>query len=200
MNHSIFFGFVLAVSSGAALAQDSSFGAGLGLSTFGPTLEGTYRIQPNLGVRGVAFVPLSGDLNDVEVADDFEIDGDVSTGAFALMADYYPTGQGWRISGGLFFASDDLVSGTVTDTTSGDTFSGSLSMKEEVAPIITGGYTHVFRNNVYLSGEIGAIFSGFEATSNSTDADVIADIAEINGELDDLPAYPYIAVTLGFSF
>jgi len=189
----------LAFAATTASAQDASYGVGVGLSTFGPTLEGTYKIQPGINMRGIVYIPLSAEFTDSEVTDDYDITGEANTGAFALMGDYYPTGQGWRISGGLFFAPDEIVSGTFDDNM-GTSFSGSLQMENEVAPIIAGGYQYDFNNNMYVSGEIGAIFSGFSATTTSTDAAVLSDVADINDELDDLPAYPYIAVTVGFSF
>lgn len=184
----------------AAQSSAQDYSAGAGLTTFGPTIEGSYTIQPGLDVRGIGFIPLSGSLSGEEVADDYTLDGEVETGAIAIMADYYPTGAGWRISGGLFFAPNALASGVITETATGDTFSGSLEMDNSVAPIITGGYRHTFDNNVYVSGDIGVIVSGFSVESDATDAATQADIAEINAELDDLPVYPFVGISVGFSF
>lgn len=186
---------LLLASAVPVVAQDIS--AGLGLSTFGPTIEGSYAIQDNLSVRGIGFIPLSASDSGIEVDDDYTLDGEVSTGAFAVLADYYPTGQGWRISGGLLFAPDDFVTGTFTGP---ETFDGSFGMDRDVAAMVSGGYQYDFANGIYISGEVGAIFSGFNVESNSTDAAVQADIADINADLDDVPAYPYLGVTVGFTF
>lgn len=189
---------VFAASLAASSASAQEYSAGLGLSTFGPTLEGSYSITPNLNVRGIGFIPLSASFDDIEV-DDFTLDAKISTGAFAVMADYYPTGQGWRVSGGLFFAPNELLSGTFTETLApANTFVGELNMENSVAPIITGGYQYDFDSGWYVSGELGAIISGFKASSPS--AANAGDIADINAELDDYPVYPYIAVSVGFTF
>ena len=186
---------LLFASTIPAFAQDIS--AGLGLSTFGPTLEGSYTIQDNLNVRGIGFIPLNVSESDIEIDDDYTLDGEVSTGAFAVLADYYPMGQGWRVSGGLLFAPDDFVTG---DFNGPENFSGSFGMDRDVAAMVAGGYQYNFSNGVYVSGELGAIISGFNVESDSTDAAVQADIAEINDELDDIPAYPYLGLTVGFNF
>lgn len=186
--------FALVLSTGMAHAQDGSYGAGLGLTTFGPALEGNYTLNNGINMRGVLYVPLNIDIGEQEIGDGDTIVGDVNTGAFALLADYYPTGQGWRVSGGLFVAPNDVVSGTISDASAGTTYEGSLSMDKAIAPIITGGYRYDFDNNVYVSGELGAIFSGFTAESDT------GDVSELNDELDKLDFLPYIAVTVGMTF
>lgn len=196
-NHLVILTFAASLSAGMASSEE--YGAGIGLSSFGPTLEGRYAIKPNLDLRGIGYIPLSTSLDDIEVEDGYTLDGKANSGAFALMADYYPTSKGWRVSGGLFFARDSIVSGTFSKPGE-PSFDGDFGMKRKVAPIIAGGYRHVFKNNIYLSGELGAIFSGFRVSSDSTDATVQSNIDDINTELDSLAAYPYVAITVGMNF
>lgn len=77
-------------------------------------------------------------------------------------------------------------------------FVGELNMEKSFAPIVAGGYRYDFDSGWYLSGDLGVIVSGFEAsTASGANA---SDIADINAELDDFPAYPYIAFSVGYTF
>lgn len=101
-----------ALCTSAATAQDvGDTSIAFGVSGFGGSVEAAYRIDPSIGVRGAYWggVSLSYQEDDGET----DIEGDVRLGGLALLADYYPTQSGWRISGGVFFSTGEFeASGT----------------------------------------------------------------------------------------
>ena len=212
---------VTAVLGGSAVsAQDvGQVTVGAGVSTFGANLEAAYQIDPSFRVRGV----LAG-LPGLDIlTDTFEEDGttytyDATVGAVALLADYYPVNSGWRVSGGVMFnqtsfdANGVLSAGnqfTLDDGTVFDTGSVDISAQfvQEISPMITTGYDYRFSNNWILSGEVGAIYTGgltFEATSDNAllqaEIDSDSDIEQARDDLAEFKFYPYLAITVGYSF
>ena len=73
--------------------------------------------------------------------------------------------------------------------------------------MITTGYDYRFSNNWILSGEVGAIYTGgltFEATSDNAllqaEIDSDSDIEQARDDLAEFKFYPYLAITVGYSF
>ncbi len=208
---------VSALISTAAQAQDvgdMTFSAGV--STFGGNLEATYRIDPVIRLRGALMGGFAYD--GTETDDDgntYEIDANL--GAIALLADYYPYNNGWRISGGLLFNNTDF-SGTATASATdpidvnGQSYdSGSLTASakfaKEVSPMITTGYDYGFADNWMLSAEVGAIYTGgidLDVTAGGaipqSEVNADADYRKARNDASDLTFYPYIGITVGYRF
>ena len=182
--------------AGAASAQDLSFGAGIS-APLGPFVEGAVAFDGGFALRAVGYVPFDVGVGSFDVGSGYQIDPTVSLGAAALLADYYPFGQGFRLSGGIFVGREEVASGTFVGP---QNFNGALQLDDPITPMLGIGYRYDFANGVYLSGDLGAIFTGVTATTNSTNAAVIADLADINASLDDLPVIPYVSIGIGFSF
>ena len=186
----------LGLAAGPALAQDFSVGGGL--TSLGPTIEGTYDLNNRIELRSQLIGGFSVTGTETLEVDgsDYDIDGDGSFGGLALLGDYYPTASGWRVSGGLFFSNTSLSA----DFEGTQTFEGEVAFKNEVAPMITTGYKHGFARNWYVAGDIGAIISQLEASTDSNDADVLDEVDSINDELSELPVIPYLSVTFGYQW
>ena len=89
---------------GAANAQDvGDITVGAGLSNFGINLEGAYQVTPDVRARGALMGGFSDDFEDADDGD--SIEGEFNLGGAALLADYYPLQNGWRVSGGLFISN-----------------------------------------------------------------------------------------------
>ncbi|MGB0438557.1 MAG: hypothetical protein ACPGFC_00460 [Paracoccaceae bacterium] len=107
----VFTAAALMLMPALAIAQDSGAETGvptigLGVSTFGPTLEGSVRFNDRLGARGLwAGYKTSGS----ERVDGIDYDADVSLGGVGLLVDYYPFESGLRVSGGYFISSTDFA-------------------------------------------------------------------------------------------
>jgi hypothetical protein len=199
----------------AATAQDIgdttvSFGA----STFGANLEAAYQLDSQWRVRGALMGGINYDDTSFEDGNEYNIDA--SLGAFAVLADYYPTMSGWRVSGGLLVNRTSLDA-TTTATGSGieidgETFDeGSVTLSgdfaKSVSPMVTTGYDYRLNNAWSISGEIGVVYTGgidLDATGSTTELqnaiDNSQDFEDIRKDASDVTFYPYISVTVGYGF
>ncbi|MGJ8622797.1 MAG: hypothetical protein ACSHW1_08465 [Yoonia sp.] len=191
-----------------ANAQDSGdISVGVGLSTFGANLEAAYQITPDLRARGA----LMGGLNlDFEESDDADIEGEFNLGGAALLADYYPLQNGWRVSGGLFFSNTDLTATGTVETEPGPVSRSatvSAQFENEIAPMITTGYDWSFSDSWALTSELGVIFGGGIDLSFETDdaADQAAidddpDVQEAIADAADITVLPYLSLGVSYRF
>lgn len=199
----------LALSASAATAQDAGdTSVALGLSTFGANIEAAYRIDPSYRVRGALMGGLNLDYEESDADGDFE--GSFDLGGMAVLGDFYPMQNGWRVSGGVFFSNTEL---SATGTTSIDGVIGDQSVtttakfSSEIAPMLTTGYDLTFGDGWSFNSEIGVIFNG------GIDLDVVADNAAVQDQVDndadvqeakddakDISVLPYLSLTFGYSF
>ncbi|WP_322895031.1 MULTISPECIES: hypothetical protein [unclassified Yoonia] len=197
MNSKLLFAALFS-STVAATASAQDFGdlsVGLGLTSFGYSLQGEYEIQPKLSLRAMIMGGLS--FSDEFDDDDFTVDGKLDLGGFAVLADYYPLSNPWRISGGLFFSNTELT-GTFDDE--GTVYEGDVKFKNEVAPMITTGFNYPFGNGWAFSGDVGVVVSSLEVSSAETDPSVQDSIDEANDDLSDIPVFPYIGFAVSYSY
>ncbi|PRY75959.1 hypothetical protein CLV80_11045 [Yoonia maritima] len=205
------------VSCTAVQAQEAGdMSVGLGVSTFGGNLEASYVINEQFRVRGALMGGFSYEDSGSEPGDG-SYEFDASLGGFAVLADYYPTQSGWRVSGGLFLSNTDFTG--VAEASAANPIeidgteytSGSVTTKSEfnntVAPVLTTGYDLHFADNWTFSSEIGAIFiGGVDLSAKSDDATLQAEIdssddyAEARDDADDLNIYPYLSLGLAYRF
>lgn len=209
--------FVVVGLGGTASAQDvGETILANGFSVLGATLEGSYQIEPDARVRGVLIGGLSYDQTEEDDdGNSYEIDASLT--AAAVLVDFFPTGPGWRLSGGVLFNASDLEAlGTGGPSEpfeiNGQTFVGGVveadvRFNNQIAPMITTGYDYPINENWILSGEIGAIFTGgfdIDVTANSdalqTEIDNDPDYQELRSDADDLTILPYISVSVGYRF
>ena len=207
----------LLISSTAIHAQETGdMSVGLGVSTFGGNLEASYTINEQFRVRGA----LMGGFSYEETESDpgeaaFEIDANL--GGLAILADYYPTQSGWRVSGGLLFSNTEFsayaeASGSEPIDIDGTEYtSGSVTTKAEfsnkVSPMLTTGYDLHFADNWTFSSEIGAVLIGgvdLSATAgggiDQSEIDDSEDYQEARDDAGDLKVYPYLSLGLAYRF
>ncbi|KQI73461.1 hypothetical protein AN191_00735 [Loktanella sp. 5RATIMAR09] len=183
------------MATGAVAQNFDGVSFGAGVTNFGLSLEGEYTVTPQVGVRGMVMGGFS--FDDEFDVDDATIDGEVDLGGVAVLADYYPLGNAWRLSGGLFFSTSE-VTGTVTDGLV--TYDGQINFKNEVAPLISTGFSTEVASGWSVSGDIGVIVSSLEVSSDDDTGTVQADIAELNADLEDVPVLPFIGVAVSYSY
>lgn len=157
-------------------------------------IEGSYHLNNRFTLRGLGMGFIS--KQDRFEVGDYEVDGDASIGGMAILADYFPWTNGWRISGGQFISNTE-INGTFGNITI-DT-DGTIGFENGINPMISMGYIHNF-STWSLSGETGLILGKLRATTDHTEAMALPQIVDLNDNLDDLPGYPYIAVTTSFRF
>lgn len=179
-----------------ASAQDMQGGTvGGGISNFGLAIQGEFDVAPQFKARAILMGGLSAD--DTFELDEDEVEGEADFGGFALLGDYYPLQNAWRISGGLFFSNTE-INGTVTD--GGLTYEAEVLFKNEVAPIITTGFSAPIADQWSFYGDLGVIISPLEVSSDDTTAGVQDDIDELNDDLEDIPVFPYIGFGVTYEF
>lgn len=192
----IFAAAALGLAGMPALAQE--FSAGAGLTSLGPAIEGSYMLNDQFTARAqiIGGVSVSGTETAEIDGSDYDIDGDGSFGGVALLGDYYPTASGWRVSGGLFISNTNLEAAF----TGPQTFDAEIAFKREVAPMITTGYKFNLGNSWHLSTDAGVIISELEAVTDSTDPDVLDEVASINDDLSEIPVVPHLSLTVGYQW
>ena len=206
---------VLSASGSAALAQDQSpYSVGLGLTTLGPTVEGSYQATPELAFRGIIAVPVEGDGTETEDGTDY--DYEYETGGFGVVADYYPGVGGLRLTGGLFKSNmsvdfEGSAEGAETIRIGRTTYSnvsvgGDMEFEREFAPMLAVGYSGMV-GGWQLSGEVGALFvQGVDASIEQTGGALPIAEADLEDEEDKLEddyginAYPYVGISMTFRF
>lgn len=187
----------LASTSGLASAQEAGdVSVGLGFTNFGFSLEGEYAINEQAGVRGLIMGGLSfeGDFE----SDGTTVDGESNFGGFAVMGDFYPMAGAWRVSGGLFISNND-ISGTIESN--GESFSGSIELANEVAPMLTTGFSTSIADGWAFNSDIGVIFSSLEATGEGVlTPNEQAELDDLNASLEDIPVLPFVGLSISYSY
>lgn len=190
-----------------ATAQDAGdFTAGFGLSTFGLNLEGAYQIDPQLRVRGALMGGFSADYDETD--EDGTVEGDFDLGGLAILADYYPMQNGWRISGGVFFSNTELsATGTVDVSGVDEEATVSAAFANDITPMLTTGYEWRFSDGWSLNTEAGVLFiGGIDVDFDATDAsaqDSIDNDPEVQDAIDDagdINAFPYLSIGVSYTY
>lgn len=179
-----------------ATAQESGqISVGVGSTNFGLSLEGEYTVSPQFGVRGMLMGGLS--IDDEFELDEATIDGEADFGGIALVGDYYPLSNAWRVSGGLFISNTE-ISGIVDDE--GTVYEGEIEFANSVAPMITTGFSTQIAQGWSISGDIGVIISNLEVSSDDADPIVQSDIDDLNDDLEDVPVFPFVGFAVTYSY
>jgi hypothetical protein len=178
----------------------------LGGSTLGATAEVGYRFTDKFGLRGM--IGEAGFDYD-ETSDGEEYRGQFDAGGAGLLADFYPFGGSFRLSGGVFetdykgslFASNvDFGGGLNSDITV------DIAQKEKVAPALTVGYQGKIGRYFTMSADAGAIFgkgfdvSASESSGMATQGQIDNEIADIRDAANDIEAIPFVKLMIGLEF
>lgn len=199
-------------AAGIATAQEAGDKSiNLGLSIFGGTLSGSYRINSKFGARGLVMGGLGYKTNLTRDGVDYSLDGKL--GATGLLADFYPTEGNWRVSGGIIHSTSSIkATGTLSATNPYKAFTNgsidaSLKFNRSYIPTVTTGYDWQFGDKWQLSGEVGAMFiNGAALSVTSNDAAIQAQLdadATITGYKNDatkLKVFPYLGLSVGLRF
>ena len=142
-------------------------------------LPGVASPQPS---RSARCYQRGGRLESLLVATNLTVEGidydvSASTGGVGVLGDYYPTGGGLRVSGGLFksnIGSSGRATGTV-DVGSG-TYAGvdlrtEVETERSIAPMVAVGYDGQIGAGWGLSADLGAIYTGGFKTSITDSCD-----------------------------
>lgn len=181
---------------------------GLGGSTLGATLEVSYRLGPNFGLRGIAG---GGQTSFASEFNSAPLTGTAHIGGVGILADVYFGGGGRISAGGIVpnYGATLAVTGDIS--VEGTSFSnvdieGSVSTINHFAPMVAIGYEKIFRNNWGISADIGAMYTGgfaLAATDNSAQIpqiDLDSELASTNAELGQITILPFVKLGVSFAF
>ncbi len=199
--------FLAAAATGAVAQSAGDFGLGLGVSTLGPTVEGTYRVNDRFGLRVPAGY-FAADFDGTE--DGVDYDADVELGGIGLLGDFFPGAGGLRLSAGAIYSLYSVDgrgrgSGTVGNTEYTDVdlrFDGDP--RNEILPTAAIGYDGRIGQRWTLSADLGAMFTGGyditlrDASGRVSQDDIEAEIGDIEDDLPDV--IPYLKFAVSFRF
>ncbi|MCW2396139.1 MULTISPECIES: hypothetical protein [unclassified Sphingobium] len=207
---------LLAVSP--AFAEDARYSVGVTAGTLGAGPEVGMRINDTFGVRASAsFFDFSHDID----VNDLTYEGKLKLESYGAVADVYPFGGGFRLSGGFRIAKN-RVSATATPTepvTIGDvtytpseigTLSGTIRAKD-FAPLLTVGYAGGLRRGIKFGVDAGAMFQGTPrvdalratgslATNAAFQEQLLKEQADVNDEVNKYKVYPVLQFSLFYAF
>lgn len=200
--------------AGTAQAQDIGFDnvtVGAGVSTLGIFVEPSMPVAPNIEARLPVYLGSYSDTFTDDDNNDFSVDAQVT--AAHVMADYYLGSFGFRLSGGLSLGGYKLDADATTPTITFDgtnytgDFDFTVEQSNNVAPVLAIGIQREIAANFGFTAEIGARITtlevsatGQEVLSTNNRDDFNADIAEINSDLEDIPAIPFISLGVTYRF
>jgi len=190
-----------------ARAQDlNGFGGvSAGVGTLGATVEGSWRVSPQLGFRGVIGY---GSFSYSDTASGENYTGDVDSFGVGLLADYYPFGSGLRLTGGAIIPNyqasligRDITIGPLTSDIEVD-----IQDQSAISPALALGFSGRLANGITVSGDLGALYvGGFginarDPNGTFSQSDIDAEIQDISDTLRDANIVPYASISIGMSF
>lgn len=202
-------GMAFVASFSPVWAQESSLSLDTTVSTLGITVSPRRAISDTLTIR----LPVSYGSLDGEFEDDDGNTYDVNLRSFqaALMADFHPFENGFRLSGGLALGGYEARGITQTPTYDGVTIPGEtrlrLSQEFPIAPVVSLGYQRRSATGFGIFGEIGAKYAPYQVSYSNSAALTPAQrseldeaVAEINDDVGDYSFTPFAALGFSFSF
>lgn len=209
--------FLAAVAGAGLLAAgtvsaETGWGLGAKVGTLGYGAEVIKRFTPQLAAR-VGFNTYS--YSDSRTEDDIKYDADLNLRNTTLILDWHPFENGFRLSLGYLFSSNDLElestsTGTVTigDSTyslNGNYVNGDVQLGN--GAYVGVGYGHGGAAGWSFTADLGVVLQGtpeVDLTTNITQAGIEEDIrreeSNLEDDLDEFDRYPVIAVGASYGF
>jgi hypothetical protein len=192
--------------STSAHAQD--MGVETGVSSLGFYIAPDMEVADSIRVRAPLYFASTKSTFDYDGND---IDTSLSITSPSILADYYLGESGFRISAGIAIGGYTFDGDMTNPTLDGVAFNGDFGLKVEqdnkVAPILAIGYRYAFDENWGVSAELGARITtlklsttGQETLTGQDRIDFDESIAEINDDLADYQAIPYLSLGLSYRF
>jgi hypothetical protein len=209
----------LVVLAGSAAARagvesPSHFKLALSFGSLGIGPEVTYRPERHFGVRASASLFRISHSEDI---DGIRYRGKLKLGNYGAMADVYPIGGGFRISGGARYAENRLrlrampstsvtVGNTIYTPAQIGTLDGDITTRK-FEPLVTMGYGGTVTKGLSLGIDAGVMFQGTPKISPLTSStgfvssvDLANERAQIQDDIHGYKYYPVLQASLGYRF
>lgn len=186
--------------AGTIYTQVSTNGLGIGYAT---------SIGENWAARGQFNSyqrSFSGDVGDY--GSNARLTADVNLSTLQLLADWYPTDSGLRLSGGVVVNNNKInVSGTgaTVGSSTNQTVSSEIKMSDGLSPYLGVGYSTKpkYAKGFGFNFDLGVMFQNPKATltaSGASQADIDAQLAKVQDTIDKLKYMPVIGFGVSYSF
>jgi hypothetical protein len=202
----------LVLGLGAAHAQEKSpFSVGFGAGTLGVSGEIGYRMQ-EVGVRA-GFSTFT--YSRFETRNSVNFDQSIKLLSYNVLADWYPMGNGFRVTGGALINKNAIeMKGTTGSATIGSTTYSAgdvASLRGDIThnlidPYLGVGYVQSLGGGLELSLDVGAAYQGsskvtLSSTTNAiSQSDLNAQADKIKNSADSMPFYPVLNLKINYRF
>ena len=190
----------LAGDMGTGYAQFSSNGLGLG---YGTSISSDWAVRGQYNTFKQSF---SGDVGDFGAGSTLTVDLNLSS--LQVLADWYPSDGGFRVSGGAVFNNNKItVTGTGNVNSKPATVNGEIKMSDGMSPYIGIGYSTKPKDakGFGFIMDLGVMFQNPKSTLTATgtgvvQSDIDAQNAKVQDAIDKLKTMPVFGIGVSYSF
>lgn len=194
----------LAADNGTVYTQLGTNGLGLGYAA---------SVAPNWAVRGqYNMLPkqkFTGDVGDFGATANLTVE--VDWNSVQLVGDWYPMGDGFRMTGGVVFNNNKItVNGTGQVNGQSALVNAEVKMSDGVAPYLGIGYgvKPKMDKGLGFNMDLGLMFQNPKSTltatatggSTVTQSDIDAQNKKVQDAIDNLKIFPVLSFGISYSF
>lgn len=189
----------IAGDMGTVFTQVGTNGVGLGYAA---------SVDEDWAVRGVLSgynQTFTGDIGDFGPGSNLNVKLDLSSAQ--IVADWYPMGDGFRVSGGAVFNNNKIsISGVGQVDGVATTVNAEVKMSDGISPYLGVGYSSKpkYAKGFGVTFDLGVMFQNPKATivqqANLTATNVANETAELQNAMNKLKNMPVFAVGISYSF
>ena len=189
----------LAGDNGTIYTQLGTNGLGIGYAT---------SVAPNWAVRGqynaLPKQKFSGDVGDFGSGSSLTVEVDWNSAQ--IVGDWYPMGDGFRVTGGAVFNNNKIsVAGTGTvGSTPNQTVNAEVKMSDGLTPYLGIGYgtKPKMDKGLGFNMDLGIMFQNPKAklTSSAAASETAAEERQMQDAVDKLKYFPVLSFGISYSF
>lgn len=189
----------MAGDAGTLYTQIGTNGLGIG---YAASVSDTWAVRGQYNTLKQSF---SGDVGDFGPGSSLEVKIDFNS--LQLVGDWYPAGDGFRVSGGVVFNNNKItVAGNGQVNGVAGTVNGEIKMSDGVSPYLGIGYSTKPKvaKGLGFNFDLGVMFqnpkASLTATGGPSAADVAAERAQMQEAVDKLKYMPVLALGISYAF
>lgn len=192
----------LAGDAGTVYTQLGTNGLGIGYAT---SVSEDWAVRGQYNTMKQSF---SGDVGDFGSGSSLEVKIDFNS--LQLVGDWYPMGEGFRVSGGAVFNNNKITvagQGKVDNNAALSTVNAEIKMSDGVSPYLGIGYSTKPKvaKGLGFNFDLGVMFQNPKATLSATGggvtpAQVANEQAQMQDAVDKLKYMPVLALGISYSF
>jgi hypothetical protein len=186
--------------SGAVYGQLSTNGLGVG---YAASVKDDWAVRGQLNSFKMSF---SGDVGDFGA--NAKLSADVNLQSIQLLADWYPTASGFRLSGGVVMNSNKVtLTGTGKVNGKDAAVNGELKMSDSLSPYLGLGYSTRPKDakGLGFNFDVGVLLQTPKASLTAsgdgiTQTDIDAQLKTMQDAADKLKIFPVIGLGVSYAF